>query len=188
MTTDAADLLRCAVHPSRPAAGLCPVCERPRCAADVGPRPGCAACGGVAAAARTRRPVTAESVVGAAVACALVTPLAGAIASQYVEVDIFSIAVPAGVGIACGYAAEAGARRARGWQIRVAAVFFALLATAYGFEFEPAGVDPLDLPVTWLPYVAALAGAYAWTAPPARRRRAGSGAASRRRPRSRTGG
>jgi hypothetical protein len=185
VTTQAVAGERCAVHPSHPAYDRCPVCDRPRCSADIGERPGCGACGG-APRSTGRPPLTLRGVVGAAVACSLVWPLAGAIASQYVEVAWFSTLVPAVAGVGCGLAAPAGARGARGWPLPLVAVFYALVATAYGYEFEPAGVEPGDVKTTGLPYLTALVGAawaYVWSGPPKPRKGrgpAGSGAGSRR--------
>jgi hypothetical protein len=157
---------RCAVHPGRPAADACPVCERWRCEADrrLAPGGGCLACEGRAAESRVK-PVTRRSVVGAAAACHPVAVFFGAVSSQYVEVRWFEVLVPAGVGIGLGAVAEAGARGARGWWIRGVAVGYALLAAALGFRVEPSGLEPWDLRAVPA-YLAAAVGAWLWTVPP----------------------
>lgn len=178
MISEDADALRCAVHPSLPSYDTCPVCRRPRCAADAQAAPGggCFACEGV----RARKgppPLDLRALAGAGVVCGLVTPIAGLIASEYVAAGVVGVVVPFFVGIVLGIAAEAGARKKRGRALRLVAVLYALVAVATGLDqplaigsafrvtytAEAAGVTYPVVPVS---YVMAAIGAWVWTAPP----------------------
>lgn len=163
-----ADALRCAVHPGSPSYDTCPVCSRPRCAADAATAPGggCLACEGV----RPRKgppPLDLRGLAGAGVLCGLAAPLAGGIASQYVGAGFVGYVVPFFVGIVLGIAAEAGARAQRGRALRIIAAIYSVVAIAVGLDmpratgsaFSPAG-RVLAL------YALAAAGAWVWTAPP----------------------
>lgn len=163
---------RCAVHPGRPAADRCPVCARPRCAADTVLGRACAVCGGQDLGARpSRPPLDLGAVCGAAAAAHLTAVASGFVGQEYVEVRYFSLLVPAGVGILCAIAAEHGARGARGLVVRVVAAAYAVLSAGLAFHLE--GSVGLLTPVGTVlpPYVAAAAGAWLWTQPPSQRRR-----------------
>ena len=172
MTDDDPGAARCAVHPARPAADDCPVCGRPRCAPDAAAAPGggCVACQGRSDAAGPP-PVDLRALAGAAVAAHLTSIVGGVVCSEYVDVTFFEIVVPAVLGIACGAAAEFGARRARGWQLRALAVLYALLGTALAYVAVPGPGSPFTPLADVVPsYAGAVLGAWLWTAPPRRRR------------------
>jgi len=168
VTPEDADALRCAVHPSLPSYDTCPVCARPRCAGDAGTAPGggCYACQGV----RKRKgppPLDLRAVVGAGVACGLVTPIAGLVSSEYIGAPYIEWIVPFFVGIVLGIAAEAGARKSRGRALRLMAMAYAVLAVATGLDYPLAAASAFSpvLHVLKL-YVIAAGGAYVWTMPP----------------------
>ena len=166
---------RCAAHPGRPAADLCPVCGRPRCAADAAdPAVGCELCGGRVAAPGRRPPADLRAVCGAAVWCHVTAVAAAYVGQQYVEVRWFSLLVPVGVGIVCAIAAERGAGPARGTPLRIIAAVYAVLSTALAFRLE--GSVELFSPLRTVgpPYLAAAAGAWFWTQPPKQRRPKGT--------------
>lgn len=164
---------RCAVHPGRPAADGCPVCARPRCAADAAAAPGggCLVCEGRSSATPARPPTGPRAVVGAGVLAHLTAVGSGFVGQQYVEVRYFSLLVPAGVGILCAIAAERGAAGARGLPVRVVAVAYAVLSTAFAFVLEGSAglVSPAGTVIP--PYIAAAAGAWLWTQPPSARKK-----------------
>lgn len=171
-----ADSLRCAVHPGSPSYDTCPVCSRPRCAADaeLAPGGGCLACEG----ARPRKgppPLDLRALAGAGVVCGLAAPLAGLISSEYVGAGFVGYIVPFFVGIVMGIAAEAGARVKRGRALRILAAFYAVLAVATGLDHPLAlgnafALEPdwwiTPIPRTLVLYAGAAAGAWVWTAPP----------------------
>lgn len=163
---------RCAVHPARPAFDTCPVCARPRCAADADEAPGggCVACRGSDRPVGRPRPQRRD-ILAAAVSCHLAALAGGAVASQYVDVTFFDVIVPAGIGIVCGAVAEAAARGTRGSELRVVAVLYAVVGAVAAVRFVP-GPQSLVTPLaaTWPGYAAAAAGAWLWTAPPRRRK------------------
>ena len=172
---------RCALHPARLAVDSCPRCARPRCGADAatyGER-GCAAC--VAAAPATPSAPYLERVVRAGAAAYVVALLGGWIATQYVDVQFFSVLAPALVGLATGWSAAAAAGtpadvRVRRVTLLIGAVA-AVLSAGLAFRLESGGgQDPLG---SWdevgPPYLAAVFGTLAWPivfAPPARKRSA----------------
>ena len=162
---------RCAVHPVRRAVDACPVCARPRCAADAQAAPGggCPVCGGAgAAAARTRPPGELERLVRAALAGTAVALLGGVVAAQYVGAEVFAYLTPFVVGVLTAAAAQAASGGARtgptARRVRLVACAYAVLGTALGFALERSeGVlEARSLP----PYAAALAGAVLWSLPP----------------------
>lgn len=179
---------RCAVHPVRPAVDACPVCGRLRCGPDAAEAPGggCGGCGGSAegrgsAGGRQggrRRggggvAQATECLVRGALAAQVAGLLGGVVAAQYVEAGLFAYLTPFVVGVLCGAAAQAaagGARRGRvAVGVRALSAVVAVLGVGLGFLLEgsrsPLGSDPLDSAVL-LPYLAAVAGALLWTAPP----------------------
>jgi hypothetical protein len=159
---------RCAVHPARPSIGHCPVCAEPRCAADAGDTGGsCLVCCGVPVGAADANPVTLRALAGAGLLATPVVLLGGGIASEYVDAHLFSLAVPAVLGVVVGLATERGAGPARGLPLRLLAVFYAVLGAAYGFWFEPGTGSPFH-PVGRVlpPYLLAAAAAWLWTVPP----------------------
>src|SRR3954469_17645470 len=94
-TIGSGQTLRCAVHPSRRAADVCPVCERPRCGADVAAYAGqgCAAC--IATAVPPPRPPVGERLLRGALASLGVAVAGGWVAAQYVDTQRFSLVAPA---------------------------------------------------------------------------------------------
>ncbi|HEV2888862.1 MAG TPA: hypothetical protein VGX28_00640 [Frankiaceae bacterium] len=179
MSPEDADALRCAVHPGLPAYDTCPVCARPRCAADSAAAPGggCHACRGVRARSGPP-PLDGESLVRAGVLCGLVAPLAGIIASEYAGAGGVGIVVPFFVGIVLGILAESAARRRRGRALRILAAIYAVVGVAVGLDYEKALGSAFKLsataeafglfryPVVPVSYVMAALGAWVWTAPP----------------------
>ncbi|HWH31024.1 MAG TPA: hypothetical protein VNU26_19065 [Mycobacteriales bacterium] len=179
---------RCAVHPARPALDRCPVCGRPRCAADAvrHAAAGCAAC------ARPARPVAPpvpvlERLVRAALGALAAALAGGLVAAQYVDAGWLGVVTPAVVGAATGAAAQAasgvvrGPERGRGrtaLQVRAIGAGAGVLAVGLGFLLERSR-DPVSAGAL-LPSALAVAGALLWTAPPRRGRRTGGPA--RRRP------
>ena len=158
---------RCVAHPSRPAVDLCPVCDRPRCGADA-KGPGCAVCGGKTAV--VRRPASApELLVRAALACHAVALVTGVVLQEYPGAPVFQYLAPAVGGAAVGAAATAAAGEPRGpllARVRVLAVVYSVLATAFGFVLDDTyGVLDAKTEVL-LPYLAAAAAAWLWTRPP----------------------
>jgi hypothetical protein len=156
---------RCAAHPARLAAGACPSCGRPRCAADVTryAGTGCAVC---AAVAGHRPPDRVEVLVRAGLAAVAVSYPTGWVAQQYVNVEYMSLAWPLVLGLAVSWAASVAAgrrdRAVRGVVLAAAAVG-ALLGTALGFRLFDTPVTPLHpWDDVWGPYVAGLAGVVAW--------------------------
>ncbi len=147
---------RCAAHPSRPAADRCPVCSRPRCAADARGATGCRVCGG--GPPRRRDPARVlVAVVRAGWAGNALVLLGAALGQEYVGAHIFSLVWPALVGMACGavgVAALAGQRLS--WLGRMLGAGFGVLSAAYAFHFADTPYGP---PGRWLPPLAAAAGA-----------------------------
>jgi hypothetical protein len=173
-TTGSSDaLLRCAVHPSRPAVDDCPVCGRPRCGADVASvASGCLGCAGEteAPAPTGRPPGDLERLVRATLAAYAVALLGGPIGSEYVGATIFEYLGPFVVGMLCGAAATRAAhtngRDRIGQAVRGIAAAVALLGVAFSFVLEKSQ-DVLSMsPDVLLPYAAAVAGALLWTMPP----------------------
>ncbi|MBV9096478.1 MAG: hypothetical protein JO079_00345 [Frankiaceae bacterium] len=171
--------IRCALHPARLAVDSCPRCRRPRCGADVatyGER-GCRAC--VVTAPTTPVAPYRERVVRAGLAAFGVALVGGSIATQYVDVQFFSVAAPALVGLATGWASAAAAGGPRDARLRrttlLVAAFAAVLSAALAFRLESGGgQDPLS---SWdevgPPYLAAVFGTLAWPivfAPPPRKK------------------
>jgi hypothetical protein len=165
---------RCVAHPSRPAVDHCPVCERPRCGADtVGP--GCAVCHGGRSVRVSRPPSGLELLVRAALACHVLALAAGVILQEYPGAPVFQYVAPLVGGAAVGAAATAAAGEPRGpllQRVRVLAVGYAVLATAFGFMLDGTyGVLDGQRAVL-LPYLISGAAAWLWTRPPKRRVRA----------------
>lgn len=159
------DPARCVMHPARRAVDRCPVCRRPRCAADVvgGETAGCATCRPTRAraAAPGREVLVRSGLAGTAVAL-----VGGFVATQYVGTHYFSVVAPALVGLAASWAVTAaGGRGAPDRRLpRLAvAVSAALLGTALGFRLVPGGQGLLTpLHDVGPPYAAAAAGALVW--------------------------
>lgn len=172
--------IRCALHPARLAVDSCPNCTRPRCGADAasyGDR-GCAACLDPAPAVPAAPYL--ERLVRAGAGAFVVALVGGWIATQYVDVQYFSLVAPGLVGLATGWAASAAAGgpadvRVRRVTLGVGAVA-AVLSAGLAFRLESGGgQNPIS---SWdevgPPYVAAVIGTLAWPivfAPPARKRR-----------------
>ena len=169
---------RCAVHPVRRAVDRCPVCSRPRCAADadLAPGGGCPACGGTpdgAGSSRQRVVPPLEKLVRAALAAQAVALLGGVVAQQYVEAQLFAYLTPFVVGVLTAAAAQSAATGARvgpdAGRVRVVAVVYAVLGVALGFVLEES--TDVFAGSTVLPYLAAVAGVILWTLPPKARPR-----------------
>lgn len=168
---------RCGVHPVRRAVDLCPVCARPRCAADAGAAPGggCLTCGGSAATGPLRPVVSvAERLVRGALAAQGVAVLGAVVAAQYVQAPLFEYLTPFVVGILTAVAAQGASGAARtgpdASRIRLVSVVYALLGVALGFVLEKS-TGTFDTS-TLLPYAAAVVGVVLWTLPPKARPRA----------------
>ena len=169
---------RCAVHPGRPAADLCPVCERPRCRADaqLAPGGGCVACrGDLAGPVAAPLPPDGERLVRAALAAHAAALAGGVVASEYVEAPYFAYLAPLLVGLLVAAAATRAARTDGtgpvGSRVRQLAVLYALLGCAVGFLAQPGNPPPFDdLGGKLLPYACAVVGAVLWCLPPRRAR------------------
>lgn len=164
---------RCGVHPVRPAVDRCPVCDRPRCAADaaLAPDGGCPACGGDRAggpATTHPAPPPGEQLVRAALAASGVALLGGVVAAQYVGAELFAYLTPFVVGVLSGAAAQAASGGGRGgavaMRVRLVAAVYAVAGVALGFALERSK-DALDSSAL-IPYTAAVAGVVLWTLPP----------------------
>jgi hypothetical protein len=155
--------VRCAVHPSRRAAGPCPVCDRPRCGADVATYAdhGCAAC--ISAAVPTPRPPIRERLLRGALASLAVAFAGGWVAAQYVDTQWFSLIAPALVGLTCAGAGAAAAGAPRVRAVLVSSALAGVLGTALSDRLVPGGQN-LFLPASHRvpPYLAAVIGAVAW--------------------------
>jgi len=170
--------IRCALHPARVAVDSCPRCQRPRCGADAATyaERGCGACLNPAPVA-PRAPY-AERLVRAGAAAFVVALVGGWIATQYVDVQYFSLLAPGLVGLATGWAASAaagpGGARLRRATLLIGAVA-AVLSAALAFRLQSGGgEDPVG---SWdevgPPYLAAVIGTLAWPivfGPPKRKR------------------
>ena len=171
MSSSLAPGTRCGVHPVRRAVDLCPVCSRPRCAADaeLAPGGGCVACGGRADGASAVPPATAlERLVRAALAGYGAALLGGVVAAQYVDAQLFAYLTPFVVGVLTAAAAQAASQAPRtgrpALQVRGVAALLAVLGVALGFALEES-TDVLDGD-TLLPYLAAVGGVVLWLLPP----------------------
>lgn len=134
---------------------------------------GCAVCGGVVS---LRRPASAqELLVRAGLACQAVALVAGVVLQEYPGSPVFEYLAPAVAGAAIGAVATAATGEPRGallTRVRVVAVAYAVLATAFGFMLDGT-YDVVDTtPAVLLPYLAAAAAAWLWTRPPKARVRA----------------
>jgi hypothetical protein len=155
--------LRCAVHPSRRAADVCPVCDRPRCGADAASfrSSGCAACVVMTRPGATAPP--SERLVRAALSALAVAFVGAWVAAQYVDTQWFGLVAPALVGLACAWAASTAAGRPRPGGVLVVAAVTGVLATALSDRLVPGGQNLFLPPSHRLPpYVAAVLGALAW--------------------------
>lgn len=166
--------LRCAVHPVRGAVDRCPVCERPRCAADAADPAtgeGCAVCGGASSTPARRGPAPVERAVRSALASFGTALLGGVVAAQYVGAELFAYLTPFVVGVLVAAAAQAAAAGPRSGtalrQVRLVASTYAVLGVALGFALERSQ-DAVGSGAL-LPYAAAVAGVLLWTLPPKRR-------------------
>lgn len=166
--------VRCAVHPGRPAVDRCPVCDRPRCGADLaaGREEGCEVCRGERATDRDlQRPAPHfELLVRALVAANLSATAWSFVLAEYVDAPLFKYLAPMVLGILVGAVASAAAGSPRGGrlghQVRVVSVGYAVLGAGLGFVLEGTySARPSSLHVL-IPYAIAAAGAWLWTAPP----------------------
>ena len=160
---------RCTAHPGRVAAGDCPRCARPCCAADLTAASllqnagGCPVCRGRAVDAGdgegpvravvvmrlTRRAVLAGH-VRAALAAMTMCLLGSLVGLEYVGAQTFSIVVPGLVGLLCAsVGARAAAPVSTPW-LRVIAMVYAVLSALYDFRFTDLPYGPTG---RWLPPV-----------------------------------
>jgi hypothetical protein len=138
---------------------------------------GCGACAAPAPAAPAAPYL--ERVVRAGAAAYVVALLGGWIATQYVDVQLFSVVAPALVGLATGWAAATAAGTPAGVRVRRVTLLIgavaAVLSAGLAFRLESGGgQDPVS---AWHevgpPYLAAIFGTLAWPvvfAPPKRKR------------------
>jgi hypothetical protein len=169
---------RCAVHPGRPAVDRCPVCDRPRCAADAElAGAGCRACARPAGTAPVRGAGRVERLVRGTLAALGAAVLGGVVAAQYVGAELFAYLTPFVVGVLCGAAAQAAAGGSRrgttALQVRAAAATCAVLGVGLGLLLE-ASSPPLSASAV-VPALLAVAGAVLWTVPPRRAQPATAG-------------
>ncbi len=160
--------LRCAVHPSLPAADACPVCDRPRCASDAATAPGggCLACQGRRGKAAPP-PMDLRGYVGAAVCASLAGGIGGLIASEYVGTGVIHAMVAGFLGVVVAMAAEYGAGKRRGRNLRILAAAYSVLGMAIAFQSPYAVGEPFDLHWRVLgSYALAAGAAWFWTMPP----------------------
>ncbi|MDP9181258.1 MAG: hypothetical protein M3P04_00600 [Actinomycetota bacterium] len=110
-----------------------------------------------------------ELLVRAAVACHVLALVSGVILQEYPGSPVFQYLAPAVGGAAVGAAATGAAGEPGGavlQRIRVMAVVYGVLATAFGFMLDDTyGVLDAKADVL-LPYLAAGAAAWIWTRPP----------------------
>ena len=159
--------MRCAVHPSRPAEGPCPVCRRPRCRpdADAYGDGGCAACQGVVR--RRVAPTARELVVRAGLAGIAAALFDGWVETQYVRVHLMSLVAPLVGGLAASWACTTAAGRL-GWRLRWTVLGIAAVAAVGGAALafrvnSGGGLSPVQ-PVGRVgpPYLAAVLGVVLW--------------------------
>ena len=166
MTTPAARRARCVVHPARLAVDNCPACGRPRCGADASSydQSGCAAC--QSESVWTPPPATnVERRVRAGLAGLITAIVGGVIATQYVDVHIFSLVAPFLVGLAVAWSATAARGRGPAVDPPVMAIAagLAVLGAALGFRLVTGGQDPLgSFGEVGPPYLCAIAGTLVW--------------------------
>jgi hypothetical protein len=163
-----AETTRCAVHPSRPAVDVCPVCGRPRCGADASEAlgGGCRACRGNAGETDIGRFLRspAERLIAGSLAAFVLGLIGAVIASEYVGAQGFAEIVPFLVGLACSAGAAMAARTSGKGRLDLGVRFIgaiaAVLATALSFRLVPGGQSPFTpLRDVGLPYLAAIVGA-----------------------------
>lgn len=156
---------RCAVHPGRTRFDSCPVCDRPRCTDDARrfAADGCAACH---AGRFGRRSSRLELAVRAGLGSAPAVFIGGWIATEYVQNHLFSLIVPALVGLAATWLVGLASYRAGVPPAAVVIVGAAagLLGTALGFRLYPNGPhDPLrPWSLVGAPYLCTVGGAVLW--------------------------
>lgn len=98
----------------------------------------------------------------------------GYVAAEYVQADLFKWLAPAVLGVLTGLAATSASRNPRDLflarRVRLVSGVYALLGTAYGFVLEGTfGVFSSSTDV-WVPYLVAVAAAWAWTTPPRKKK------------------
>ena len=180
MTAVSGPPARCAAHPSRIALDRCPTCQRPRCGTD-GMRAGelavdCPTC-------RRERAVVAQDVpeaprqerlVRAALAASATAMLGAVVSSQYVGAGYFAYALPALAALLTGTAAMRAAgldgRGAGSRQVRLIALLYSVIGTAYSFRFVIGSADPFTVAALG-PYLATAVGVVLGTRPPPARGR-----------------
>jgi hypothetical protein len=157
---------RCATHPARLAADVCPVCSRDRCAPDAAAYAdrGC----GVCAISRRadRLPGAVEVGVRSGLAALATAVVGGWVVTQHVNVHLMSLIAPALLGLAvCWAATAAGGARSAGQRrlVLLLAAGGAIAGTALGFRLFGRPLTPLHpLHQVGPPYLTALAGVLGW--------------------------
>ena len=156
----------------------CRVCGRPRCDADVAAWPGgCAVCQGtprVRPSRERRRAENRELLLRATLAANAASLAMGYVVAEYVQADLFEWLAPAVLGVLTGLAATSASNNPRDGvlarRVRLVSGIYALLGTAYGFVLEGTfGVLSTSTDVL-VPYLIAIAAAWAWTTPPKRKK------------------
>jgi uncharacterized membrane protein YeaQ/YmgE (transglycosylase-associated protein family) len=156
---------RCAVHPGRSRFDDCGVCGRSRCIDDARRHgdEGCQACRRPVSARRVGR---AELAVRAGLASIPAAYFGGWIATQYVDTHLFSLIVPALLGLAATWLAGLASYRAGMPAVAVVVVgaLGGLLGTALGFRLYPHGPHNPLKPASLVdaPYLCAVGGALLW--------------------------
>lgn len=122
-----------------------------------------------------------ERLVRAALAASATALLGAVVSSQYVGAGYFAYALPALAGLLTGTAAMRAAgldgRGAAGRRVRLIAVAYAVIGTAYSYRFVIGSADPFT-PAALGPYLATAVGVVLGTRPPptrSRRRSTSSG-------------
>lgn len=164
-TTAAPRRARCAVHPARLAVDECPICGRHRCGPDASGYvdAGCGAC--LSATPAVPPAGELERRVRAGLAGYLAALVGGVIATQYVDVHLFSLVAPFLVGLAVAWSATAARGRGPAVDppIMAIAAALAVLGAALGFRLVTGGQDPAgSFGEVGPPYLCAVAGTFVW--------------------------
>lgn len=175
MTDEVVPRDRCAAHPSRLAVDRCPVCDRPRCAADRLPHGGCTLCQVAPDATRRSAPRQPELLVRGVLAAYATAVVWAYVTAEYVEASWLAYFAPALLGILCGWASLSAAGNPRKGlllqRVRWAAVICAVLGIGLGFLLENPFERPPLHPDVVLPYPIAALATWLWTAPPRPKRK-----------------
>jgi hypothetical protein len=137
---------------------------------------GCAVCQGAPRARPSRERRRAENrelLLRATLAANAASLAMGYVVAEYVQADLFEWLAPAVLGVLTGLAATSASNNPRDGvlarRVRLVSGIYALLGTAYGFVLEGTfGVLSTSTDVL-VPYLIAVAAAWAWTTPPKRK-------------------